>query len=1761
MAGSVFSLALWQDWASRWAPLFLDASLKGVFILVAAFAVTLAMRRTTSAARQLVWFYALASLLALPALALILPGWRILPAWTRLDASSTVVVRAEDPSSKPSKAPGLDEMKWTETPVNPLAEPLSLPAQASETRAAIPTIVPEAMDKFADKTPRSDSSANKAISASGQRLLSAVFNSASLMTLWLLGVMACLTPLALGHISLWRLKRRTRRIASGEGFLLLEKAVAELGFKRPVILLESDRRTMPMMWGISQVYLLLPQEAREWPSQRLYAVFLHELAHAKRWDCLMKFIAHLACAAYWFNPLVWLAFRRLQIESEQACDDLVLASGCQPSEYAEDILRIASGLQADFFSAHSGIAMARKSKLEGRLLAVLDQSRKRGKLTFIGALLAGLLCAGLVAPMAILKAQSAGEEAGGAKKSLPQEAANCFLYIRHNEVNGTAKTDTLVLGKISPGSFEQKDICTEGDLTAGFELLGVWNGAAYARRFNDLLCFELETGQCVRIASKIKFHAFADGRLFCLWGESAIREYDFRSQCFRDIALPSGALTGLCDSISPWGVAPDARHLAFFKSENDPSSPNSGSVLDQLMIVDLEARDLKPLGAPVYYQPPPFSCVAPDDGPPLVWLDEKTLAFVRTEEPQKTPDETSVSVMLDVEDKTIYYLSIANIASGKVRDFAPIPGESLTMWLHLREPKSFAPAVLTLDAGSPKEISYAVDLKAGKLMETDAIGKQFALRRQGKFQQLYASGKKLFEIERYIYAAISPDQRRALYTGGFPARRLYCFDEQNGARHVADGWFTEHLMWVADEAIKPLPSAPQPRAGWTPFERLPYPEPTPKDTRKDISDYLSFSITTDKPVYQLNEAALLTFTVTNKSNETFEIAPPPPDWRIAQITLTYPGGQKFLARFWGSDQINPIKMAALKGGQSISTTHVLELSAPGAYKIQGSLRMHGPGFKSPVDLRGYPKAAPISFTVEASSDEERLFKIKFERLLQTLREQQAKGPEWNGWLPAVDDITDMGKPASPFLMDAIAKEKNPLIARRLLWSLTRIADPAALSCYREMAAKGDPELGGDAINGLYELYSRNTPARSGALEALLEIAARKDSQPLRKAAANVLIRIHEPSVKAAFEKIVAADDSLLAGRAARYLAADENMNLAEWLAAAAQNLTHARFLAARVIISDLIKTQHITDKKDLSGLEWKDVSENAGKMTEARQAILEWEKWARENPRASSAYFDRDRELWGDRRAETGNKEADSRSALAAASSQANPSKSSFDSLKVRISSTWAWNRTISIKSDGTYQFDMEQLEKVPGEKFMRPAAKHYIAEYRIGPEHQRRLGELLEATQYLAQSGKSEMTMTDGTKFDLTLMRDGRETKTSCYGDQEERYKALLQFLERVNRQEWLLYQATVKEERLAVARDLGNELDALKGKPVVMPYAPILDYHRLVPAFSESLANPVERKTDEIIGAAKLMGFLKLESQRKNLEAVARGGVSGADGHTSGSIPSEARLAAAAALAQIGAEASLDTLRSIREDSDPFLRNAIAEAVFTLPPEKAIPMLAEMTTQSQNAAWALIRLGAPAVPAILDILQYDEAEAVRDIRKGPYYLIRAYYDHWKEIPQPVNPDILGAIRTRIEFRGGGGHSDVDYGLKVLELAGQPFKPLNARQTLESFLKTAASQDAKALERLMSMHFGNNDTTKFLERAKAGQIRVMNVCADKNSAWARAADAENENQQYMIWMNFLGGRVWEIAAAVPRSRAQIDAEFQRIMKEHPDVKELPLND
>lgn len=160
-----------------------------------------------------------------------------------------------------------------------------------------------------------------------------------------------------------------------------------------------------MTFGLFRPAVFIPGDVAGWSKERRRVVLLHELAHVQRGDIATNLLARTAFSLYWWNPLAWIGWREFLKERERATDDLVLHAGARASEYAGHLLEIARTMQSPKALGCAAIAMARKSQLEGRLVAILDNGRNRKTPGRASAWVAALLAVCVAAPVAALRAQ------------------------------------------------------------------------------------------------------------------------------------------------------------------------------------------------------------------------------------------------------------------------------------------------------------------------------------------------------------------------------------------------------------------------------------------------------------------------------------------------------------------------------------------------------------------------------------------------------------------------------------------------------------------------------------------------------------------------------------------------------------------------------------------------------------------------------------------------------------------------------------------------------------------------------------------------------------------------------------------------------------------------------------------------------------------------------------------------------------------------------------------------------------------------------------------------------------------------------------------------------------------------------------------------------------------------------------------------------------------------------------------------------------
>ena len=366
-----------------------DVSLKAGAILGVAWiaSLVLAACRGSAASRHAVWTLATVSALGLPLMTAILPTCYIALPWQNA-AMLTVKASLMDADRGPLFAKQVESAQAS--------------SEQSPDASFASLITPIATDEIVIAAEEPSS-----------RTLPPVMQLPSLRFFWLIGAGLTLVPLFLGLISLWHLKRSSRLVTCGPLLLALQEVKEQLGMTCSVQLLDSRKRCMPMTWGILKPTILLPSRAHRWSSNRLRIVLMHELAHFRRRDCLTQLLAQIARAVYWFNPLTWLAARQLRTLQERACDDLVLNHGFHAADYAQHVLALSAGYRSPAYAVGLASAVARPSKLETRVLSILDPCQNRRPLSHGLIRIATVAISTVLALLSVIQfdANAAGQQA------------------------------------------------------------------------------------------------------------------------------------------------------------------------------------------------------------------------------------------------------------------------------------------------------------------------------------------------------------------------------------------------------------------------------------------------------------------------------------------------------------------------------------------------------------------------------------------------------------------------------------------------------------------------------------------------------------------------------------------------------------------------------------------------------------------------------------------------------------------------------------------------------------------------------------------------------------------------------------------------------------------------------------------------------------------------------------------------------------------------------------------------------------------------------------------------------------------------------------------------------------------------------------------------------------------------------------------------------------------------------------------------------
>ncbi len=137
----------------------------------------------------------------------------------------------------------------------------------------------------------------------------------------------------------------------------------------------------PFVFGIFRPKIYIPDNIS---NEDLQCILSHEKAHIKRRDYIVKLLWLSALALHWFNPLVWLSFKLMNVDMELSCDEIALKgySAVYRKAYANALLNI-SMRQNKLNESVLGFS---ESNIQRRIKGVLNVKKTSAAVSIISSI-------------------------------------------------------------------------------------------------------------------------------------------------------------------------------------------------------------------------------------------------------------------------------------------------------------------------------------------------------------------------------------------------------------------------------------------------------------------------------------------------------------------------------------------------------------------------------------------------------------------------------------------------------------------------------------------------------------------------------------------------------------------------------------------------------------------------------------------------------------------------------------------------------------------------------------------------------------------------------------------------------------------------------------------------------------------------------------------------------------------------------------------------------------------------------------------------------------------------------------------------------------------------------------------------------------------------------------------------------------------------------------------------------------------------------
>jgi beta-lactamase regulating signal transducer with metallopeptidase domain len=159
---------------------------------------------------------------------------------------------------------------------------------------------------------------------------------------WATGATALLLRFTVGWRASCSVAHSARTLSGGLWFDILPRLLAEMQVVRRVRIASSHLLGSPAVFGIVRPTIIVPTALLlSWTPMQVEMALLHEIAHIKRHDNVIRMMQRIIESLLFFHPITWLLSADLSRDREDCCDAVVLKHRHDRRLYARTLYSLA----------------------------------------------------------------------------------------------------------------------------------------------------------------------------------------------------------------------------------------------------------------------------------------------------------------------------------------------------------------------------------------------------------------------------------------------------------------------------------------------------------------------------------------------------------------------------------------------------------------------------------------------------------------------------------------------------------------------------------------------------------------------------------------------------------------------------------------------------------------------------------------------------------------------------------------------------------------------------------------------------------------------------------------------------------------------------------------------------------------------------------------------------------------------------------------------------------------------------------------------------------------------------------------------------------------------------------------------------------------------------------------------------------------------------------------------------------------------------